>query len=108
MNACTGGERAAEVDRADGDGGHDGPGGGEEEEEGAADFSRLHWRWRGDCSRRGDGGRSGGGGRLLSMPPPMPVGAFLSPRHSCTIFFPPLLFSRVLLLLHRCVYLGRD
>lgn len=45
-NACTCG-RAAEVDRADGDGGGDGRGGGEEEEEGAADFSSLHWGWRG-------------------------------------------------------------
>lgn len=41
-NACTG-ERAAEVDRADGHGGRDGGGGGEDEDEGPADFPGLHW-----------------------------------------------------------------
>jgi hypothetical protein len=52
-NACTG-ERAAEVDRADGHGGRDGGGGGEDEDKGPADFPGLHWVvvwWLRRCGR---------------------------------------------------------
>ena len=81
-NECTG-ERAAEVDRADGDGGCNGRRGGEEEEEGAADFPSLHW----GCvvvaaagADRGEEPRRGGELRATARCAlPMPMGAFRKP-----------------------------
>jgi hypothetical protein len=76
-NECTG-ERAAEVDRADGDGSRDGRRGGEEEEEGAADFPSLHWG--GVVVADADRGEEGRGAEGdCAMRPPMRVGAFLKP-----------------------------
>ena len=89
-NECTG-ERAAEVDRADGDGGRDGPRDGEEEEEGAADFPSLHWGGVVVAAadrreeRRGRGAGRGAEGDC-AMRPPTPVGAFLKPTGHGTLF----------------------
>lgn len=61
---CTG-ERAAEIDRADGHGDRDGGGGGEDEEEGPADFPSLHWVVAGGLVVAVADGRGGGSrGRL--------------------------------------------
>jgi len=55
-NVCTG-ERAAEVDGADGHGDRDGGGDSEDEEEGPADFPSLHWvvQWLRVADGRGGG-----------------------------------------------------